>query len=69
MFAKFLKIAGILALCGLLLFGAVEIWLNRNKEMLFRKVQEVVNENLNGNLEIEISGSVLFQEVSVLTLH
>jgi len=52
MFAKFLKIAGILALCGLLLFGAVEIWLNRNKEMLFRKVQEVVNENLNGNLEI-----------------
>ncbi|TDE13771.1 AsmA-like C-terminal region-containing protein [Dyadobacter psychrotolerans] len=52
MFSKFLKIAGILALSGLLLFGAVEVWLNRNQEMLFRKVQEAVNENLNGNLEI-----------------
>jgi hypothetical protein len=52
MFAKVLKIVGILALCGLFLFGAVEIWLYRNQEKLFRKAQEMVNENLNGNLEI-----------------
>ncbi|HEV7382517.1 MAG TPA: AsmA-like C-terminal region-containing protein [Dyadobacter sp.] len=52
MFAKFLKITGIVALFGLLLFGAVEVWLDRNKEKIFRKVQEAVNEKLNGNLEI-----------------
>jgi hypothetical protein len=52
MLAKFLKITGIVALFGLLLFGAVEIWLDRNKEKLFRKIQEAVNEKLNGNLEI-----------------
>ena len=52
MLAKFLKITGIVALFGLLLFGAVEIWLDRNKGKLFRKIQEAVNEKLNGNLEI-----------------
>jgi hypothetical protein len=52
MFSKFLKITGIVALVGILLFGAVELWLYRNKEELFRKVQEIVNEKLNGNLEI-----------------
>lgn len=52
MFAKILKIFGILVLCALFLFGAVEIWLYRNQEKIFRKVQAVVNENLNGNLEI-----------------
>ena len=35
------------------MFGAVEIWLSRNKEELFRKVQSIVNDNLNGNLEID----------------
>lgn len=53
MFAKVLKIFGILALCALFLFGAVEIWLYRNQEKVFRKVQEIVNENLNGKLEVE----------------
>jgi hypothetical protein len=53
MFSKFLKVTGLIALAGLLLFGAVEFWLNRNKEEIFRKVQEMVNEKLNGNLEIE----------------
>ncbi|MCE7042186.1 AsmA-like C-terminal region-containing protein [Dyadobacter sp. CY312] len=52
MFSKFLKITGIVALVGILLFGAVELWLYRNREELFRKVQEMVNEQLNGNLEI-----------------
>lgn len=52
MLAKFLRIACALALCGLLVFGAVEVWLNHNQEMLFRKVQDAVNENLNGRLEI-----------------
>jgi hypothetical protein len=52
MFSRFFKITGIIALFGLLLFGAVEVWLDRNKEKLFRKVQEAVNEKLNGNLEI-----------------
>jgi len=52
MFSKFLKITGIVALVGILLFGAVELWLYRNREELFRKVQEIVNEKLNGNLEI-----------------
>ncbi|WP_229254341.1 hypothetical protein [Dyadobacter sp. NIV53] len=53
MFAKILKVVGILALCALFLFGAVEIWLYRNQEKIFRKVQALVNENLNGDLEIE----------------
>lgn len=53
MFARILKVVGVLALCGLFLFGAVEIWLYRNQEKIFRKVQDLVNENLNGNLEIE----------------
>lgn len=53
MFGKILKIVGVLALCGIFLFGAVEIWLYRNQEKIFRKVQDLVNENLNGNLEIE----------------
>lgn len=52
MFAKILKIFGVLALCAIFLFGAVEIWVYRNKEKIFRSVQEAVNENLNGNLEI-----------------
>jgi len=53
MFSKILKVFGIIALIALLMFGAIEIWLSRNKEELFRKVQGVVNDNLNGNLEIE----------------
>jgi hypothetical protein len=52
MFAKILKIFGVLALCAFFLFGAVEIWVYRNKEKIFRTAQEAVNENLNGNLEI-----------------
>jgi hypothetical protein len=53
MFSKIVKAFGILALILLLMFGAVEVWLNKNQEKLFRKVQSVVNDNLNGNLEIE----------------
>ncbi len=53
MFSKILKAFGILALIALFMFGAVEIWLDRNKENIFRKVQSVVNDNLNGELEIE----------------
>lgn len=49
---KLLKISGIILLPLLILFGAVQLWLNRNQEMLFRKVQELVNENIAGNLEI-----------------
>ncbi|OJV13762.1 MAG: hypothetical protein BGO21_06945 [Dyadobacter sp. 50-39] len=52
MFQKVLKITGIVALVGCLLFGAVEFWVYKNREKLFRKAQEVINENLNGNLEI-----------------
>ena len=53
MFGKIIKIVGILALIAIFLFGAIEVWLYRNQEKLFRKVQGIVNENLNGNLEIE----------------
>jgi hypothetical protein len=53
MFARILKIFGIIALCAFFLFGAVEIWVYRNKEKIFRKAQDFANENLNGNLEIE----------------
>ncbi|MCE7068396.1 AsmA-like C-terminal region-containing protein [Dyadobacter sp. CY326] len=53
MFARILKIFGIVALCAFFLFGAVEIWVYRNKENIFRKAQEFANENLNGNLEVE----------------
>jgi hypothetical protein len=52
MFQKVLKILGIVALIGFVLFGAVEFWVYRNREKLFRSAQETINENLNGNLEI-----------------
>lgn len=53
MWAKILKISGVIALIGFLLFGAVELWIYRNKEEIFRQVQALVNEKLNGKLEIE----------------
>lgn len=52
MFQKALKIIGIVALVSALLFGAVELWVYKNREKLFRRAQEAINENLNGNLEI-----------------
>lgn len=52
MFQKALKIIGIVALVGALLFGAMEFWVYKNREKLFRRAQELINENLNGNLEI-----------------
>ncbi|TLV00137.1 AsmA-like C-terminal region-containing protein [Dyadobacter luticola] len=52
MFARVLKIFGIVALCAVFLFGAIEIWVYRNREKLFRTVQEKVNENISGNIEI-----------------
>lgn len=52
MFLKVLKIFGIVAVIGLILFGAVEFWVYHNREKLFRSAQELINENLNGNLEI-----------------
>jgi hypothetical protein len=52
MFQKALKIIGIVALVGALLFGAVELWVYKNREKIFRRAQEAINENLNGNLEI-----------------
>lgn len=52
MFSKVLKIFGVIAIIGFVLFGAVEFWVYRNREKLFRSAQEVINENLNGNLEI-----------------
>ena len=52
MLARILKIFGIIAICAFFLFGAVEIWVYRNREDLFRKAQDFANENLNGNLEI-----------------
>lgn len=52
MFARVLKIFGIVALCAAFMFGAVEFWVYRNREKIFRDVQEAVNENLNGKLEI-----------------
>lgn len=53
MFARILKIFGIIALCAFFLFGAVEIWVYRNKEKIFNKAKDFANENLNGSLEIE----------------
>ncbi|MCF2489672.1 AsmA-like C-terminal region-containing protein [Dyadobacter sp. CY347] len=53
MFARILKIFGIIALCAFFLFGAVEIWVYRNRDNIFKKTKEFANENLNGNLEIE----------------
>jgi hypothetical protein len=50
--SKFIKVLGIIVLFILMMFGAVELWLNRNQAEIFRKVQEIVNDNLNGNLEI-----------------
>src|SRR5687768_7705377 len=52
MFQKALKIIGVVALVVALLFGAVEFWVYKNREKLFRRAQEAINENLNGNLEI-----------------
>ncbi|WP_353722494.1 AsmA-like C-terminal region-containing protein [Dyadobacter sp. 676] len=52
MFSKVFKILGIVALIGFILFGAVELWVYRNREKLFRRAQEAINENLNGNLAI-----------------
>lgn len=52
MYLKVLKVIGIVALVGCILFGAVELWVYKNREKLFRKAQEGINENLNGNLEI-----------------
>lgn len=52
MFSKVLKIVGIVALVGFILFGAVELWVYRNREKLFRSAQELINDNLNGNLAI-----------------
>lgn len=53
MFSKILKVFGVLVLFLLIMFAAVEVWLNRNRDELFRKVQSIVNDKLNGNLEIE----------------
>ncbi|MCE6989031.1 AsmA-like C-terminal region-containing protein [Dyadobacter sp. CY323] len=53
MFARVLKIFGIVALCAFFMFGAVEFWVYKNRDRIFRTVQNAVNENLNGNLEIE----------------
>jgi hypothetical protein len=53
MFSKIIKAFGVLVLLLLIMFAAVEVWLNRNRDELFRKVQSIVNDNLNGNLEIE----------------
>ncbi|ACT95214.1 AsmA-like C-terminal region-containing protein [Dyadobacter fermentans] len=52
MFQKVLKVIGIVALVCFFLFGAVELWIYKNREKLFRNAQELINENLNGNLEI-----------------
>ncbi|MCF0072497.1 AsmA-like C-terminal region-containing protein [Dyadobacter sp. CY261] len=52
MSSKVLKIIGIVALVGFVLFGAVEFWVYKNREKLFRSAQELINENLNGNLAI-----------------
>lgn len=52
MSSKVLKVIGIVALVGLALFGAVEYWVYKNREKLFRSAQEMINENLNGNLAI-----------------
>lgn len=52
MFPKVVKILGVIAIIGFVLFGAVEFWVYRNREKLFRSAQELINENLNGNLEI-----------------
>ncbi|QRR02638.1 AsmA-like C-terminal region-containing protein [Dyadobacter sandarakinus] len=53
MFARVLKILGIVGLCGVFLFGAVEFWVYKNRETIFLKVKELVNDRINGNLEIE----------------
>ncbi len=52
MWNRILKITGIVALLGALLFGAVEFWIYRNKEKIFRQVEALVNDNINGKLEI-----------------
>lgn len=52
MFSKVLKIFGFVALIGFLLFAAAEIWVYHNREKIFRAAQDVINESLNGNLEI-----------------
>ena len=52
MFAKLLKGFGILTIVIVFLFGAGEVWVYRNKDEIFRKAKEAVNENLNGELTI-----------------
>jgi hypothetical protein len=51
--SRVIKFLGILALFMLIMYGAIEVWLIRNQEEIFRKVQSIVNDNLNGNLEIK----------------
>lgn len=49
---KVLKVIGIVALVCALLFGAIELWVYKNRDELFLRAKELINENLNGNLEI-----------------
>ena len=52
MLIKLLKAFGISAAILFMLFGAIEFWVFKHKEEIFRKIQEVANEKLQGNLEI-----------------
>lgn len=51
--SKWLKILGVFLLGFLIILGGIEFWVSRNKEVIFRKVQQIVNDNLNGQINIE----------------
>jgi hypothetical protein len=51
--SKWLRILGIFLLGFFIILSGIEFWISRNKEDIFRKVQEIVNDNLNGQINIE----------------
>lgn len=52
MLRKTLKIAGIVIAFFLLLTLAAGLWIYKNQEEIFRRVQDVVNEEIDGELEV-----------------
>ena len=43
---------------SILLFGAIEFWVYRNKKEIFRKIQEIANDKLNGEVNV---GDITFR--------
>lgn len=58
MLKKLLVAFGIGVAVSILLFGAIEFWVYRNKKEIFRKIQEIANDKLNGEVNV---GDITFR--------